>query len=248
MVEILRLKSVGRNFGAVKALEDISFTVDRGEVVALCGDNGAGKSTLIKIISGADQLTCGEILLNSKPVNFSSPADALGKGIATTYQDLALARDMKIYENIFMGAELTTKSLLPGLRVLDKKRMKRQALAYLERLNASIGDPDAPVNTLSGGQRQAVAISRALRWQAELVIMDEPTAALGVKETRGVLDLILQLKNQGVTVLLISHNMEDIIRVADRAVILKGGKKVGECDCGATLPRELGHMIISGTI
>ncbi len=248
MVEILRLKSVGRNFGALKALENISFTINRGEVVALCGDNGAGKSTLIKIISGADQRTCGEIFLNSKPVNFSSPADALGKGIATTYQDLALARDMKIYENIFMGAELTTKSLLPGLRVLDKKRMKRQALAYLERLNSSIGDPDAPVNTLSGGQRQAVAISRALRWQAELVIMDEPTAALGVNETRGVLDLILQLKNQGVTVLLISHNMEDIIRVADRAVILKGGKKVGECDCGSTLPRELGHMIISGTI
>jgi simple sugar transport system ATP-binding protein len=246
MVEILKVNFLSRQFGPVKALQNISFRVNRGEVVAICGDNGAGKSTLIKIISGADTPTSGTIFLDSKKVRFSSPADALKKGIATTYQDLALAHNMKVYENIFMGAELTRSGIIPGIRVLDTRRMKHQALAYLEKLNANIKDPQAPVNTLSGGQRQAVAISRALRWQAGLVIMDEPTAALGVKETRGVLDLILRLKDQGVTVLLISHNMEDITRVADRAIILKAGQKAGECDCKTITPRGLGQMILTG--
>ncbi|ACN16538.1 RbsA2 [Desulforapulum autotrophicum HRM2] len=246
MSEILKIQSISRHFGAVKALQNVRFTVKKGEVVALCGDNGAGKSTLIKIISGADTPTKGEIYLDQKKVDFSSPADALEKGIATTYQDLALAPDMKVYENIFMGAELMSKSLIPGIRVLDKKQMKKQAVAYLEKLNASVKDADALVNTLSGGQRQAVAISRALRWNAQIVIMDEPTAALGVKETQGVLELIRQLKAQGVTVLLISHNMEDITMVADRAIILKGGMKLGECDLKNTSPRDLGKMIING--
>ncbi len=248
MSEILKIQSISRHFGAVKALQNVSFTVSKGEVVALCGDNGAGKSTLIKIISGADIPTEGDIYLDLKKVRFSSPADALEKGIATTYQDLALAPDMKVYENIFMGAELMRKSLIPGIRVLDKKQMRKQALAYLEKLNASMKDTEALVNTLSGGQRQAVAISRALRWNAQIVIMDEPTAALGVKETRSVLDLICQLKAQGVTILLISHNMQDVISVADRAIILKGGRKMGECGLKNVLPQELGQMIVSGEI
>jgi len=248
MDEILRLASVSRSFGAVKALRDISFSVESGEVVALCGDNGAGKSTLIRIISGADRPSRGTLVFKKEPVRFSSPAQALARGIATTYQDLALAPEMKLYENVFMGAELTRKSLIPGIRILDKGRMKREALGYLSRLNSGITDPEVRINTLSGGQRQAVAISRALRWQASLVIMDEPTAALGVKETRGVLDLISQLKDQGVTVLLISHTMEDIVAVADRAVILKGGKKAGECACRYLDPGDLGRMIMTGEV
>lgn len=248
MGEILRLESVSRSFGAVKALRDVSFSVNAGEVVALCGDNGAGKSTLIRIISGADRPSGGTLFFKSEAVCFSSPAQALARGIATTYQDLALAPEMKLYENVFMGAELTRKSLIPGIRILDKKRMKKQALEYLSRLNTRMTDPEVRINTLSGGQRQAVAISRALRWEAGLVIMDEPTAALGVQETQGVLDLISQLRHQGVTVLLISHTMEDIVAVADRAVILKGGKKAGECACRNLDPRDLGRMIMTGEV
>ena len=248
MSDILRLESVSRFFGAVKALEDVSFTVNQGEVVALCGDNGAGKSTLIKIVSGADQPTRGKIFLGSEQVGFASPAHALEKGIATTYQDLALAPRMKLFENVFMGAELTKSSLVPGIRILDKKRMRQKALSYLKQLNTGINNPDVRISALSGGQRQAVAISRALRWEARLVIMDEPTAALGVKETQGVLDLIGRLKDRGVTVLLISHAMEDVVRVADRAVILKGGRKAGECRCRGMDPRALGQMIMTGDV
>lgn len=248
MAAILEIRSISKYFGGVKALQEVSFAVNRGEVVAICGDNGAGKSTLIKIISGAEPPTHGDIYLKSEKVHFSSPANALEKGIATTYQDLALAPNMKIYQNIFMGSELTSNSLVPGVKVLNKRQMKHDSLRYLEKVNATVMDPDILVSTLSGGQKQAVAISRALRWQAELLIMDEPTAALGVKETKSVLELILNLKAQGVTILLISHNMDDIIAVADRAVILKGGKKVGECDCKSTRPQELGKMILTGQV
>jgi simple sugar transport system ATP-binding protein len=248
MAAILEIKSLSKYYGAVKALQNVSFEVHKGEVVAICGDNGAGKSTLIKIISGAVPPTDGEICLNGEKVHFSSPSNALKKGIATTYQDLALAPDMKIYQNIFMGSELMSKSFIPGLKVLDKRRMKRESLVYLEKVNSTVKDPTILVNTLSGGQKQAVAISRALRWKAELLIMDEPTAALGVKETKSVIDLILNLKAQGVTILLISHNMDDVITVADRAIILKGGKKAGECDCQSTRPHELGKMILTGEV
>ncbi len=246
--EILRLRGVRKEYGAVQALRGVDLAMERGEVLALCGDNGAGKSTLIRLVSGAEMPTAGEIVLEGEPANFASPADALAKGVATIYQDLALAPRLQVYQNVFMGAELTRPCLLPFLRVLDKKTMKRAAAGDLARLQVSLGDLEAPVSTLSGGQRQAVAISRALRWNAKLVIMDEPTAALGVKETAQVLELIRQLNAQGVTILVISHNMEDVLAVARRVVILKKGGKVGECLTAGLGSEELTTMVMTGNL
>jgi ABC-type sugar transport system ATPase subunit len=225
---ILSLHGLGKSYGAVEALADVSFDVARGETLAICGDNGAGKSTLIRIISGAQPPSSGEIRLGGEAVHFASPAEALARGVATIYQDLALAPRLAIYRNVFLGSELLKRTPLPGVRILDKGAMRTQSRALLERLRIAIADMDRPVNALSGGQRQGVAIARALRWNAQIVIMDEPTAALGVKETRKVLDLIRELKAQGITVLLISHNMRDVVEVAERAIILSNGRKVRE--------------------
>jgi simple sugar transport system ATP-binding protein len=223
---ILCLRNVGKFYGAVEALKDVSFDVRAGETLAICGDNGAGKSTLIRIVSGAQPPSDGEIRLGGEAVQFASPADALARGVATIYQDLALAPRLAIYRNVFLGSELLKRTLLPGVRILDKGAMRTQSRALLERLRIAIADMDRPVNALSGGQRQGVAIARALRWNAQIVIMDEPTAALGVKETRQVLGLVHELKAQGITVILISHNMRDVVEVAERALILSGGRLV----------------------
>jgi ABC-type sugar transport system ATPase subunit len=223
---ILSLRGVGKSYGAVEALADVSFDVAAGETLAICGDNGAGKSTLIRIVSGALAPSAGAIHLGGDVVHFTSPADALARGVATIYQDLALAPRLAIYRNVFLGSELLKRTPVPGLQILDKATMRSESQRLLARLRIAIADMDRPVNALSGGQRQGVAIARALRWNARIVIMDEPTAALGVKETRQVLDLIRELKAQGITVLLISHNMRDVVEVAERAIILSGGRKV----------------------
>jgi ABC-type sugar transport system ATPase subunit len=225
---VLSLSGIRKSYGAVQALNGIDLDVRAGEVLAICGDNGAGKSTLIKIISGAEQSTSGEIRLQGRAVSFNSPADALRQGVATIYQDLALAPRLSIAANVFMGAEHRRAFVLPFLQILDKRRMADEARRYLARLAIGIEDMNRPVERLSGGQRQAVAIARALRWEASVIIMDEPTAALGVKETAQVLDLIRRLHAEGRTVILISHNMRDIAAVADRVVILSGGRKTAD--------------------
>ncbi|KIX12746.1 ATP-binding cassette domain-containing protein [Dethiosulfatarculus sandiegensis] len=248
MDALLEVKGIRKYYGAVKALIGVDLKVRPGEVLAICGDNGAGKSTLIRIVSGAETQTQGSLFLRGEKVEFQSPADALRKGVATIYQDLALAPRLTIYQNVYMGAELLKNTFLPMVKVLDKPQMKKLAAGYLSRLNVTIQDLEAPVNTLSGGQRQAVAISRALRWNAELVIMDEPTAALGVKETAQVLELIRQLNKQGVTVILISHNMKDVVSVATRVAIIKGGLKVGECTTEDLTPEELSNMVMTGNL
>lgn len=248
MSNLLDLKSVYKNYGAVQALSGVDLSVDDGDVLAICGDNGAGKSTLIKIVSGAQTATSGRIFLHSEEIHFKSPADALSRGVATIYQDLALAPRLKVYQNIFMGSELTHLTFIPFIRLLDKKRMRQTAAEYLERLKIDIQDMNTAVSSLSGGQRQAVAISRALRWDARLVIMDEPTAALGVKETAQVLDLIRELHAQGVTIIIISHNMEDVLAVANRVVILKNGCKIGECLTEDLTAKDLSHMIATGDL
>jgi simple sugar transport system ATP-binding protein len=245
---VLELKGIHKSYGAVQALLGVDLSVNQGDVVAICGDNGAGKSTLIKIVSGAETATAGEIRLNGQRVNFTSPAAALAQGLATIYQDLALASRLQVYQNVFMGAELMRSSLIPGLRILDKKAMRLATAEYLGRLKIDIQDLSAPVSSLSGGQRQAVAICRALRWNARLVIMDEPTAALGVKETGQVLDLIRQLHEQGVTILLISHNMKDVLAVSDRVAILKNGRKVGECIVRGLNAEDLATMVMTGNL
>jgi ABC-type sugar transport system ATPase subunit len=243
---ILSLRGVSKNYGAVSALQGVDLDVHPGDVLALCGDNGAGKSTLIKIISGAEEPSAGTISLKGERVDFHSPQDALSKGVATIYQDLALAPRLSIFENVFLGAELTRSVGLPFLRILDKARMAREAQSYIRRLAVGIDDMRRPVASLSGGQRQAVAIARALLWNADIIIMDEPTAALGVKETAQVLDLIVRLKAEGHTVVLISHNMHDVSKVATRVAILRNGRKIVDRSSGGLSAEELSRMIMDG--
>ena len=242
---VFSLKGIGKDYGAVRALRDVDLDVFAGDVLAICGDNGAGKSTLIKIMSGAQAQSAGTMALRGREVTFRSPHDALAQGVATIYQDLALAPRLSIAANVFMGAELTRSLLLPFIRVLDKRRMADEARGYLERLSVRIEDMDRPVERLSGGQRQAVAISRALRWNAEVIIMDEPTAALGVKETAQVLDLVRRLKAEGRTIIFISHNMRDVIAVASRVAILKGGRKVVDRAIAGLSADDISHMIMA---
>lgn len=245
---ILSLKGISKNYGAVSALENINLDIFSGDVVALCGDNGAGKSSLIKIISGAEEPTLGTLSVNGREVHFSSPQDALKQGVATIYQDLALAPRLSIYENIFMGTELTWN--VPGfpfLSILHKTRMKREAISYLKRLSIPISDANRPIERLSGGQRQAVAICRALLWNAKIIIMDEPTAALGVRETAQVNDLIRSLRDEGRTVILISHNMVDVAALASRVVILSKGQKIVDQATDNLSPDDISHMILQGT-
>ncbi|SEL48418.1 monosaccharide ABC transporter ATP-binding protein, CUT2 family [Bosea lupini] len=243
---LLSLRGIGKSYGPVVAVREVDLDIFAGEVVAICGDNGAGKSSLIKVISGAEEATSGTLQMRGKTVVFASPHDALSHGVATIYQDLALAPRLSIAQNVFMGSELTRPLLLPFLRVLDKKRMAQEARGFLKQLSVTVEDMDRPVERLSGGQRQAVAISRALRWKAEIIIMDEPTAALGVKETALVLDLIRKLKADGRTVLLISHNMRDVVALADRVVIMGAGRKYVDQPLGDLSADDLSRMIMAG--
>jgi ABC-type sugar transport system ATPase subunit len=242
---VLELVGLAKHYGAVKALQGVDLQAYAGEVLAICGDNGAGKSTLIKVVSGAHASSAGSMRLFGRDVRWSSPHDALASGVATIYQDLALAGRLSVWQNIFIGSERRRK-IFPGFALLDKKTMRAEAVRYLKRLNQNIDDVDRPVIDFSGGQRQAVAIARALRWKARLVIMDEPTAALGVKETAEVLALIGHLKAEGVTVLLISHNMEDVINVADRVVILKSGQVVAQGATAGLAPAQLAQAVMTG--
>jgi len=244
---LLSLRGVGKAYGAVTALHGIDLDVDAGRILAICGDNGAGKSSLIKIISGAQAPSSGTLSLHGQVVRFRSPLHALHQGVATIYQDLALAPRLSVAANVFMGSELTCPALgLPFWRRLDKRRMRAEARQYLAQLSAAVTDMRAPVERLSGGQRQAVAIARALRWKAKVIIMDEPTAALGVKESALVLSLIERLREEGKTVLLISHNMRDVVRLADRVAILRNGRKVVDRPVAGLAPDDLTHLIMNG--
>jgi simple sugar transport system ATP-binding protein len=237
---LLSLRGIGKRYGAVEALSGADLDVAQGDVLGICGDNGAGKSTLIRIISGAQEPSDGGMRVNGNAVRFRSPHDAHAAGIATIYQDLALSPRLAIWKNVFLGAELTRFGLL------DKSRMRADATGYMARLGITVTDPDKPVENLSGGQRQAVAISRALRLNADLIIMDEPTAALGVKETGQVLDLIRRLKADGKTIILVSHNMADVCAVASRVAIFKSGRKVIDRAVGGLDADKLAHMVMTG--
>ena len=243
---MLALRGIGKSYGPVRALAGIDLDIAAREVVGICGDNGAGKSTLIRILSGAERPSEGEIRANGKVIAITSPGDALARGIATIYQDLALAPRLSIAQNIFMGAELVRGPR--GLGLLDHRRMRDEAAGLLDRFGLGAIDMNRPVSDLSGGQRQAVALARALRAKARIVIMDEPTAALGVAESEEVLELIRRLRAEGVTVLLISHDMEDVMAVTTRVVILKKGRKAGEIETARTSAVQLGEMIMSGVV
>jgi simple sugar transport system ATP-binding protein len=244
---LLRLAGIRRRYGAVEALKGVDLDVMGGEVVAVCGDNGAGKSTLIRVASGAHAPDEGHIEVEGRRVRFDSPLDALNAGVATIYQDLALAARQPIWQNVFIGAE-RTRRLLPGLSILDKRRMRRESRGYLARLKIDMPDADRRVDGLSGGQRQAVAIARALRWNARLVIMDEPTAALGVAESRQVLDLIRELNRGGTSVILISHNMAEVVAVASRVAVLKNGRKIADRPVEGLSADDLAHLVMVGQL
>ncbi|HVZ02562.1 MAG TPA: ATP-binding cassette domain-containing protein [Dongiaceae bacterium] len=240
---ILSVRGISKHFGGVQALHKVSFDVHAGEVVALAGDNGAGKSTVIKAISGVFQHEGGEILLDGRRVDFSSPQEARDHGIETIYQDLALADNLSIGANIFLGREPMTRrfGFLPAI---DRKKMAAAAKATMGLLDFHVSRLDAPVSAFSGGQRQAVAIGRAIFWNARLVIMDEPTAALGVPEQRKVIALIQSLKAQGRGVIFISHNLRDIFEVADRIVVFRRGENAGERRPHETTSDEIVRMMV----
>jgi len=219
---ILELSGISKGFGAVQALSDVDLTVHAGEVVALLGDNGAGKSTLVKVIAGVNPADSGTILWEGKPVQINRPSDAQQLGIATIYQDLALCDNLDIVANLFLGTERT------ALGVLDELEMERRAHELLDSLSVRIPNLRIPVAALSGGQRQIIAIARSLLGDPKVVMLDEPTAALGVAQTAQVLDLIERLRDQGLGVILISHNMADVRAVADRAVVLRLGRNAGD--------------------
>lgn len=225
----LELSNIAKSFGGVKALTDVSFTINKGEVVGLLGDNGAGKSTLVKCIAGIHKPDSGKIEVNGETVSISSPEDARMAGIETVFQDLAIIPEFDIVQNLFLNREIKHKNpLLRALGWLDTKAMNRKARKSLNRLNTRIPSLDEKIINLSGGQRQAVAIARAVNWGADIVIMDEPTAALGVEQSAQVNELIKVISSQGVAVLLISHNMQHVVETCDRAVVLYQGRSVAD--------------------
>jgi simple sugar transport system ATP-binding protein len=223
---ILEARDIVKTYGHVQALGGANFSVFSGEVVALIGDNGAGKSTLTKVISGVIRPDSGELLFDGRPAEIGSPAAAQELGIETVYQDLALAPDLDGAANVYMGRELLKPGLLGRLGVLDKRAMKTGAEKAFGDLGVAVKDADAAVAYLSGGQRQGVAVARAASWASRVIIMDEPTAALGVVQTENVLNVIRRVRDSGVAVVLISHNMPDVLKVADRIEVLRLGQRV----------------------
>ena len=223
---ILQARGIVKRFGHVTALSGADFDLYPGEVLAVIGDNGAGKSTLIKVLSGALVPDEGELRLDGEVVHFHTPLDARRAGIETVYQDLAVAPALDIAANLFLGRELRRRGPLGSvLRMLDKRGMRKQAGEALAELKIGVQSLRVPVEDLSGGQRQGVAVARAAAWGRRLVIMDEPTAALGVKETRQVLDLIRRVRDRGLPVILISHDMPHVFELADRIQIMRLGKR-----------------------
>jgi len=244
MEPLLSVRDIVKRFGGLTAVDHVSMDVHPGEVVGLVGDNGAGKSTLIKIVSGVYQADEGQIFFEGRPVHIARPSDARDMGIETIYQDLALAGNLSVSANIFLGREVKRNHLGGLLRTLDEKHMINESQRVLSQLDIRIPAMMQRIENLSGGQRQAVAIARAIFWNARLMIMDEPTNNLGVTEQRKVLDLIRTLRNQGVPVILISHTMHDVFAVSDRIVVLHRGRKVAEKQTAETDPEEIVQYMI----
>src|SRR5256886_17525082 len=240
---ILQVKEIYKRFGGLVAVDHVSLDIYPGEVVGLLGDNGAGKSTLIKMISGAYKPDGGQILVDGQAVSFATPLEARRRGIETIYQDLALCENLDASANIFLGRE-RMRHQLGILRVLHRSYMLRESRQVLDQLDIRIPELRNPIRQLSGGQRQAVSIARAVYWNAHLMIMDEPTAALGVPEQLKVLELIRTLRNQGVPVILISHNMQDVFAVADRVIVMRRGSKAAERKISETNENEVVGLMV----
>lgn len=244
---MLEVTGISKHFGGVKALTDVSLHLNAGEVLALAGDNGAGKSTLIKVISGVHAPDSGSLTYRGQPLRANSPLQARQLGIETIYQDLALADNLDVGANIFLGRE-PMKSFWGLAKVVDRQKMLQESREVLHSLDIEIPESSLqkPVRTLSGGQRQAIAISRAIYWNAQLLIMDEPTAALGVPEQRKVLELIAKLRAQQIGIIFISHNLNDIFSASDRILVLRQGRAVGESKISETSREEVVRQMVSG--
>jgi simple sugar transport system ATP-binding protein len=244
---LIEARGIVRHFGHVQALKGADFSLAHSEVVALIGDNGAGKSTLVRILSGTDQPNEGEIRINGQLAHFKTPHDAREAGIETVYQDLALAPDLDASANVFLGREILRSSFLGRLGVLDTGRMRREAASAMEKLGVRI-DLSSEIHTLSGGQRQSTAVARAALWATSAIFMDEPTAALGVVQTQGVLDLIRRVRDAGKSVVLISHNIPQVLEVADRIIILRLGRTVGQVAASEVTVDDLIRAMTSGEL
>jgi D-xylose transport system ATP-binding protein len=235
----LRLTGISKAFGAVQALRNVDFEVYPGEVVGLVGDNGAGKSTLIKTIAGVNIPDSGSIYVYGKRVTITKPADATGLGIETVYQDLALCDNLDVVANLYLGREERT-TLVPAIvRPLNEIKMEKRARAVLEQLDVKIPSIRVPVASLSGGQRQSIAVAKTILRNARVVLLDEPTAALGVAQTRQVLQLIRRLRDSGLPVVVISHNLADVFEVVDRVIVLRLGQRVATFDVRNTTPEQV---------
>ena len=239
---ILELRGVSKSFGSVQALQSVDFEVRAGEVMALVGDNGAGKSTLIKCVAGINSIDDGQILFDGKPVTIHGPKDAAKLGIEVVYQDLALADNLDVVQNMFLGREIHD----PLFRLREAPMEQRTSETLKSLSVTTIRSVRQPVATLSGGQRQSVAVARAVLWNNRVVFLDEPTAALGVAQTRQVLDLVKRLAEQGLAVVLVSHNLVDVFEVATRITVLRLGRDVGVYERSKTNEQEIVEAITFG--
>lgn len=241
---VLSAEHITRTFGAVTALADASISVARGEVVGLVGDNGAGKSTLIKILSGAIPPDSGRVLLDGQEIVMHRPHDALNAGIETVYQDLALVDTMTAFQNVYLGREqLAQNPLLRRLGFVNDRIMRTRAREVLDDLGVQIPSINVTVNGMSGGQRQCLSIARAILWGRRIVILDEPTAALGVRESQQVLDLIIRLKSHDLSVVVVSHNMQQLMQVADRVTVMRLGRTIANRVVARTTIEEIVGLI-----
>lgn len=243
---LVQMVGISKHFGGLQALRDVNFEVRRGEVLGLVGDNGAGKSTLMKILTGAYHPDEGSIHFNGTPVQLQRPQDSRHLGIEMIYQNLALCPNRNVTANIFLGRERAKLSLFGFLKVLDWPGMKKQAVQILDSLHITVKSIDVPVEKLSGGQQQAVAIGRAVSFEPQLVIMDEPTASLALKEVESVLELIRNLKKRGISVIIISHRLQDVFSVADRIGVLRAGELVEIYDIQYVSPDEVVRAMFLG--
>ena len=241
---IIEMKNIEKHFGAVIALAGVSVDVNPGECHCLLGDNGAGKSTFIKTMSGVHKPTKGEILFEGKPMNFERPRDSISAGIATVYQDLAMIPLMSVSRNFFMGNEPTKK--VAGLSFFDHESANKVTMMEMKKMGINLRGPDQAVGTLSGGERQTVAIARAVHFGAKVLILDEPTSALGVRQTSNVLATINQVRSKGIAVVFITHNVRHALAVGDRFTVLNRGKTLGTALKGEISPEELQNMMAGG--
>lgn len=241
---VIRMQGISKSFGSVQALNNVDLELQRGEVLGLVGDNAAGKSTLMKILVGAVVPDQGQIYVGDKPVVFQNPRDSRSYGIEMIYQDLALFNNMDVAANVFTGRELTRRVL--GVNFLDKRAMHRQTETFLRNMRINISSPDLLVEKMSGGQRQMIAVTRATSFDANILIMDEPGAALGVRENATLLQLIAHLRDQGHSIIMITHRLPDLLQVGDRVMVLKGGERQGVLNVKDSTLGDIEGLIVRG--